>query len=296
MFLDTKFFDKDNKLHAAVRQVLLDVANDVLTDLKDKAFFTPVFIILTGSMTGLNWDDESDLDVHIGVDFTKFPADEVSLYKNMLAYYARVFNSNKYTLKGRNIELYFQDSNEKHESPGIYNLQQDFWIKTPDQTVAHFNSRVKEAAGKYLSEVSVLIFEWEEVSRNREDIKKFLDKVNAYMKQVVEMRKQSLLNDGMSGFGNQVFRELRRNGVLPKLSDLRKEAQDAYYDVYESRRDNMSKAKELLKMLEVSPPGWSGTVKAMKKNKDIDNPFALAWFLKKKGAKPRYKPESEVIT
>jgi len=59
---------------------------------------------------------------------------------------------------------------------------------------------------------------------------------------------------------------------------------------------------------EVSPPGWSGTVKAMKgeggkklkkyadepesgDKKDIDNPWALAWYMHKKGAKPHYKPE-----
>lgn len=42
---------------------------------------------------------------------------------------------------------------------------------------------------------------------------------------------------------------------------------------------------------EVSPPGWSGTVKAMKKHKEIDNPFALAWSMKKKGDKAHYKPE-----
>jgi hypothetical protein len=42
---------------------------------------------------------------------------------------------------------------------------------------------------------------------------------------------------------------------------------------------------------EVAPPGWSGTVKAMKKKKDIDNPFALAWYMKKKGDKPHYPEE-----
>jgi hypothetical protein len=42
---------------------------------------------------------------------------------------------------------------------------------------------------------------------------------------------------------------------------------------------------------EVSPPGWSGTVKAMKKHKNITNPFALAWSMKKKGDKPHYKAE-----
>jgi hypothetical protein len=45
---------------------------------------------------------------------------------------------------------------------------------------------------------------------------------------------------------------------------------------------------------EKSPPGWSGTVKAMKKHKDIKNPFALAWSMKKKGAKPHYKPEASM--
>lgn len=42
---------------------------------------------------------------------------------------------------------------------------------------------------------------------------------------------------------------------------------------------------------EVSPPGWKGTVKAMKGKKDVDNPWALAWSMKKKGAKPHYKDD-----
>lgn len=36
----------------------------------------------------------------------------------------------------------------------------------------------------------------------------------------------------------------------------------------------------------VAPPGWKHSVEKMKKHKDIDNPFAIAWFLKKRGAKP----------
>lgn len=40
---------------------------------------------------------------------------------------------------------------------------------------------------------------------------------------------------------------------------------------------------------EKAPPGWEGTVKAMKKHKDIDNPFALAWSMKNKGDTPHKK-------
>lgn len=36
----------------------------------------------------------------------------------------------------------------------------------------------------------------------------------------------------------------------------------------------------------VAPPGWEGTVKEMKKDKGIDNPFALAWSMKDKGYTP----------
>jgi hypothetical protein len=47
-----------------------------------------------------------------------------------------------------------------------------------------------------------------------------------------------------------------------------------------------AKEKELL---EVSPPGFKGTVKAMKKHDEIDNPYALAWHMKNKGDEARYK-------
>lgn len=40
---------------------------------------------------------------------------------------------------------------------------------------------------------------------------------------------------------------------------------------------------------EVAPKGWEGTVKAMKKHKDIDNPYALANWMKNKGYKSHKK-------
>lgn len=41
---------------------------------------------------------------------------------------------------------------------------------------------------------------------------------------------------------------------------------------------------------EVSPKGWGGTTSAMKKHhKDIDNPWALAYWMKKRDFKSHYK-------
>jgi hypothetical protein len=44
-------------------------------------------------------------------------------------------------------------------------------------------------------------------------------------------------------------------------------------------------------MTEVAPPGFEGTVKAMKKYKKIDNPWALAWSMKNKGYKSHKKAD-----
>lgn len=38
----------------------------------------------------------------------------------------------------------------------------------------------------------------------------------------------------------------------------------------------------------VAPPGWENTVKKMKKHDEIDNPWALAWYMKNKGAEPHH--------
>ncbi|RDJ35627.1 MAG: hypothetical protein DWQ19_12480 [Crenarchaeota archaeon] len=54
-----------------------------------------------------------------------------------------------------------------------------------------------------------------------------------------------------------------------------------------------------LDLQEKAPPGWKGSVKAMKKHPELSrgktkdgkekNPFALAWYMHKKGDKPHYK-------
>jgi hypothetical protein len=47
--------------------------------------------------------------------------------------------------------------------------------------------------------------------------------------------------------------------------------------------------QEARRLSDAAPPGWEGTVKAMKKHPEIENPWALAWSMKKKGYKPHKK-------
>lgn len=46
------------------------------------------------------------------------------------------------------------------------------------------------------------------------------------------------------------------------------------------------------RLFEISPPGWSGTISAMKKHMPTGTAFKRAWAMYHKGAKPHYKPEA----
>lgn len=51
-------------------------------------------------------------------------------------------------------------------------------------------------------------------------------------------------------------------------------------------KDVFGEGRIMLGLIEIAPPGWEKTVKGMKKHPEIENPWALAWSMKKKGAKP----------
>ena len=55
--------------------------------------------------------------------------------------------------------------------------------------------------------------------------------------------------------------------------------------------DSFGLGEEVEQVDEKAPPGFEGTVKAMKKHKDIDNPSALAWSMKNKGYKSHKKAD-----
>ena len=59
--------------------------------------------------------------------------------------------------------------------------------------------------------------------------------------------------------------------------------------VTESMRESFRKKfRRFRAAVEKAPPGWEGTVKHMKKHKNIDNPWALAWSMKNQGDTPHH--------
>jgi len=220
--LDSNFFDEEKKLHPNIRRNLLNLKNDIVQQLLEKDFFfEPRFIIFAGSLTGANWDEYSDIDFHLGIDYSEY--DDPVLAKDFLDAFAKNFNEKDYRISDRKVELYFQDIHEYFTSPGIYDIQNDHWIVPPKDIKIDIPEQVEKAADRYLAEVEALEKEYEEVlsSDGFFKIRKFRKKLQDWFTKVKEMRIQSIKHEGMTGFGNLVFKQLRRNGTFDKYSALR---------------------------------------------------------------------------
>ena len=227
--LDLNFFDGENDLREDIRKVLLRVVDDSLVGLAKKdEIVLPEFIVLTGSLTGPNWDEFSDVDLHIGVDFFQF--DDSSLTRKYLALYASDFNHQHYELLNRDLELYFQDVTETHDSPGIYNIEDAHWMKVPDGIRIEVTKQMQKAASNYRVEVDILVAEYELSSKSQAS--SFLEKLLAYWQNIRSARSEGITTGGRESFGNQVFKQLRRNDVLKDLSDLVRQVRDDVYEVY----------------------------------------------------------------
>ena len=117
-------FWQNEKLNSEISQKLLEIA-------KDFAEGTPIEdriedITFTGSLAGYNYSDSSDVDLHILVDFNK---DDEIIRDLMNALRINWNNSHDIKIMGHEVEIYVQDSNEKHYSSGVYSISDDKWIE-----------------------------------------------------------------------------------------------------------------------------------------------------------------------
>lgn len=220
--LFTPIFNEQCRLDKDVRNMLLAIYSDILEDLRNKGYeLHPEFVVITGSLLGPNWDSQSDLDFHIGIDFDK--DDYGQSFPDYLSMYCRSFNENKFQIKGRDLELYFQNVNEPHYSPGIYDVMNDHWIRPPNHEKIIISDEERKTAQEYLDKILHLD------SLNLNPGEKLTESQRLF-NSIKQLRKKSLLEEhSEAAFGNQVFKLLRRNGGLQKLSDMIK---DSKYNLY----------------------------------------------------------------
>ena len=206
--LNSKLFDENNKLKEDVREALLNVKDEFLKDVSEnKVPLRVIDIWLVGSNASFNYTDRSDIDLHIIANLDDV-CEDTCLLQILYNYVKASFNKrHDISIKGLPVEVYIQDVNSNSVSNGIYSLQEDEWIKFPEQLPEYETDTTK------LVGLQDLLRIYNTLDRtNIEQIKSLID--YAYI-----IRQKGLV-EGEFSDGNLSFKEFRNLGYLDELKDL----------------------------------------------------------------------------
>ena len=222
-------FWQNEKLNSEIKDKLLEIAEDFVKD-------TPIEgkiddITFTGSLAGYNYSDSSDIDLHILVDFNK---DDELIKDLMNALRINWNNSHDIRIVGHEVEIYVQDSNEKHYSSGIYSISDDKWLQKPSKESPQIDTQAIINKAEGLSdEIDALQDEF-----NEEKYEKVHNSVQRLRKKLKNMRSAGLEDEGIYSIENLAFKLLRNSGQISKLMILGNDSYDKMmgYDQKDKKR------------------------------------------------------------
>lgn len=213
--LSDEIWNDGGKLKPEVRKKLLMNAKRFIefSDAEDYKFLD---ITLTGSMANYNYNENSDLDVHIVLNFDQF-SEDIELLKDFFMLKKQMWADKlPVQIKGHDVELYFQDSEEPHHSTGIYSLLYDKWITKPQKKIINIDTNnVKSKSAEIMNIIDKL--------EKQKDDGDFLDKHSKLKDKLKKYRQSGLDKNGEFSVENLVFKILRNNGYLQKLTDMKNE-------------------------------------------------------------------------
>jgi predicted nucleotidyltransferase len=199
----------DEKLKPDVRKTLLMNAKRFIefSDAENLKFND---IMLTGSIANYNYNENSDLDVHIVLDYDQisenkeFVGDFLKLKKALWAEKLPI------QVKGHDVELYFQDSAETHHASGTYSLVKDDWIKKPISKIVNIDTAdVQLKSADFMNAI-------DDLDSNKDD-KDFLKRHEVLKNKIKKYRQAGLDKAGEFSVENLVFKILRNTGYLEKM-------------------------------------------------------------------------------
>ncbi|MFA5528685.1 MAG: nucleotidyltransferase domain-containing protein [Peptostreptococcales bacterium] len=213
-YLNPKIWDDKDKLHFEVRKSMLYNAYEFIKSLKiDDLKIND--ITLTGSLANYNWNEFSDIDIHILLDFTQI-SNNIEFISEFFRTKKSLWND-KYpiTIKGFDVELYVQDINEPHTSTGVYSILNNEWNSKPIKEMVTIDiNNVREKTFNFINIIDS-IDKIEDENYKMKIVDQLKDKIKKY--------RQAGLESDLSVFSteNLVFKLLRNYGYLDKLSEYK---------------------------------------------------------------------------
>jgi predicted nucleotidyltransferase len=171
-------------------------------------------IMLTGSMANFNYNENSDLDVHVILDFSQvsenkeFVGDFFKLKKTL-------WNDKlPIQVKGHDVEMYFQDSAEPHTASGTYSLFKNDWINKPTKKIVNIDTAdVQLKSADFMNAIDDLETDYDE--------KDFVKRYEVIKNKIKKYRQTGLDKSGEFSVENLVFKVLRNTGYLEKMVGIK---------------------------------------------------------------------------
>lgn len=209
---------EDEKLKPVIRDQLLEIA-EVFVDYLG-IDIDVVDITFTGSYANYNYTPYSDIDLHIIID-TRSVNKDVDLVEEFLKAKRQYWNE-RHDIRVENIEveLYAQDSNEKHESSGVYSIKDDEWIVKPRKFKNSFDQKIILKKVQYFKKKIDMEIEIAKEKKDTEGLDQLIKKIR-------DMRKSGLEKAGEMSDENIIYKVLRSEGDIQKLFDMK----DNIFDV-----------------------------------------------------------------
>lgn len=211
--LSPLIWDDNENLKPDVRKTLLMNAKRFIefSDVENLKFED---IILTGSMANYNYNDDSDLDVHIVLDLGQISQNK-DFVGDFFKLKKQLWNDKlPIQVKGHDVEMYFQDSTEKHHSSGVYSLIKNDWIRKPTKKIVNVDTAdVQLKSSDLMNAIDDL-----ETDMSKEG---FLKKYEALKEKIKKYRQAGLDKSGEFSTENLVFKVLRNTGYLGRMVELK---------------------------------------------------------------------------
>lgn len=200
-------WDDHQHLDPKTRVNLLRMAYDFYEKTGFKAPIIDVYLM--GSIANFNWNEESDTDVHVMIDYSQLQMPEETI-KEIIRTVGSQWNAeHNATVKGHKVELNLQNIKEqKPHVTGIYSLTKDTWIRQPVYQNVQIDKMLIQTKYKGMKKyIEAVINSGDEEAMKQ--AKKYIDAFRQY----------GLDTKGELSTENIVFKILRSKGLLKMLKD-----------------------------------------------------------------------------
>jgi|10_taG_2_1085330.scaffolds.fasta_scaffold04933_4 hypothetical protein len=186
-------------------------------------------ITITGSLANYNWSIYSDIDLHIMINFRDIDHD-IDMVREFFNARKALWNiKHDIMIRGFEVEIYVQDTDEPHVSTGVYSVMQDEWLTMPKRAHAEIDSEnVKKKALSLMDQIDRAQGLFDEGKYDEA-----LAAAKYLRKKIKRFRSIGLEGEGEYSVENIAFKALRRNKYLLKLSQLNHDAYDKKMSIKE---------------------------------------------------------------